>query len=71
QGSPESGEYTGVINPGWIIRNGEKAEPVVGLGVAGNILELFNAFEGATVSVKSTGDAYLPHVRFSQMRIIS
>ncbi|MFX0063455.1 MAG: TldD/PmbA family protein, partial [Candidatus Hermodarchaeota archaeon] len=35
QGSPESGEYTGVINPGWIIRYGEKAEPVVGLGVAG------------------------------------
>lgn len=71
QGSSESGEYTGVVNPGWIIRNGEKAEPVVGLGLAGNILELFNTFEGATASVKSNWDAYLPHVRFSQMRIVS
>ncbi|MFX0093200.1 MAG: TldD/PmbA family protein [Candidatus Hodarchaeota archaeon] len=71
QGSPESGEYTGVINPGWVIRNGEISEPVVGLGLGGQILELFNNFEGATSSTKTLISAHLPHVRFSQMRIVS
>ncbi len=71
QGSPESGDYTGVVNPGYIIRNGELTEPVVGLGLAGKILELFSNFDGATSTARSIGDGYLPHVRFGNVRVVS
>ncbi|MFX0204907.1 MAG: TldD/PmbA family protein [Candidatus Hodarchaeota archaeon] len=78
QGVPETGEFTGVINPGYIIKNGEITDPVLGLGVAGNILNLFGNFEGATRTVKpglgsllAEYDSLLPHTRFKEMRIVS
>ena len=71
QGSYESGDYTGVANPAWVIRNGELTEPVAGIGLGGNILELFGKFEGATSVARSVGSAWLPHVRFSEMRVVS
>lgn len=78
QGSPETGEYTGVINPGYVIQNGEITDPILGLGIAGNILDLFSNFEGATRTVKpgissllGDNDTLLPHARFKEMRIIS
>ncbi|MFX0206228.1 MAG: TldD/PmbA family protein [Candidatus Hodarchaeota archaeon] len=71
QGSPESGDYTGVVNPGYIIQDGSIAEPVVGFGLAGKMLELFSNFEGATSTARSVGDAFLPHVRFGNVRVVS
>lgn len=78
QGAPETGDYTGVINPGYIIENGELTDPVLGLGVAGNVLDTFNNFEGASRTVKpgigfflTTNDSLLPHTRFKEMRIVS
>ncbi|MHA1974957.1 MAG: TldD/PmbA family protein [Candidatus Hodarchaeales archaeon] len=71
QGSPETGSYTGVVNPGYVIRNGELAEPVVGLGLAGNILELFNKFEESSNTARALFSAYLPYLRFSEIRIVT
>ena len=78
QGVPETGEYTGVINPGYIIKNGELTEPILGLGVAGNVLDLFRNFEGATRTVKpglgsllGLYDSLLPYTYFKEMRIVS
>lgn len=77
QGVPETGDYTGVINPGYIIENGELTDPVLGLGIAGNVLEIFSNFEGATRTVKpgniflAANDSLLPHARFKEMRIVS
>ncbi|MHA1227587.1 MAG: TldD/PmbA family protein [Candidatus Hodarchaeales archaeon] len=71
QGTPESGDYTGVVNPGYIIRNGELTEPVIGLGLAGNILELFNKFEDASSTARALFSAYLPYLKFSEIRIVS
>lgn len=78
QGVPETGEYTGVINPGYIIKNGEITEPILGLGVAGNVLDLFGNFEGATRTVKpglgsllGIYDSLLPYTHFKEMRIVS
>ncbi|MFX0205634.1 MAG: TldD/PmbA family protein [Candidatus Hodarchaeota archaeon] len=77
QGAPETGDYTGVINPGYIIENGDLTDPVLGLGIAGNILDLFSNFEGATRTVKpdigllTNNDSLLPYVRFKEMRIVS
>lgn len=76
QGAPETGDYTGVINPGYIIENGELTDPVLGLGIAGNILDLFSNFEGATRTAKpapiiAANDSLLPHALFREMRIIS
>ncbi|MFW9855372.1 MAG: TldD/PmbA family protein [Candidatus Thorarchaeota archaeon] len=71
QGSPESGDYTGVVNPGYVIRNGERAEPLVGYGIAGNTLDLFSKFDGASSQTLSVGDGLLPYVKFSEFRIVS
>lgn len=77
QGAPETGEYTGVINPGYIIKNGELTDPILGLGIAGNVLDLFSNFQGATRTVKpivgflTENDSLLPHTCFKEMRIVS
>jgi PmbA protein len=77
QGAPETGDYTGVINPGYIIEKGELTNPVLGLGIAGNILDLFSNFEGSTRTVKpglrllANNDSLLPYTRFKEMRIVS
>ena len=78
QGVPETGEFTGVINPGYVIENGEITDPILGLGIAGNILDLFGNFEGATRAIKPGAgsllgeyDSLLPHTRFKEMRIVS
>jgi PmbA protein len=77
QGAPETGDYTGVINPGYIIENGELTDPVLGLGIAGNILDLFSNFEGATRTIKpgisflAPNDSLLPYTYFKEMRIVS
>ncbi|MHA1541526.1 MAG: metallopeptidase TldD-related protein, partial [Candidatus Hodarchaeales archaeon] len=71
QGSPESGDFTGVINPGYVIRDGNIAEPIVGLGIAGNILDLFSKFEAASKTPIPFLNSSVPHIRFKEMRIIS
>ncbi len=71
QGSPESGDYTGVINPGYIIRDGVVAEPVVGLGIAGNILQLYGNFEAASNTPLPFLNSSAPHIKFREMRVIS
>ncbi len=71
QGSPESGEFTGVINPGYVIRDGVIAEPIVGLGIAGNILDLFSKFEAASNAPLPFLNSSIPYIRFKEMRVIS
>lgn len=71
QGTPETGEFTGVINPGYIIEKGELTQPIVGAGISGNFLDLFKWYEGATAERKALFSSLLPWTRFKEIRIIT
>ena len=71
QGTPETGEFTGVINPGYIIENGELTQPIVGAAISGNVMDLFKSYEEATIERKPLFSALLPWTRFKEIRIIT
>jgi len=66
--NPISGDFS-VGAAGRLIRNGQLAEPVRGVAIAGNIMELLLGIEGAANDLRFMGGVGAPTVRVKKMHL--
>lgn len=67
--NPETGEFSVVAAPAWIIEDGE-LKPVRGVMLAGNLYELLNKITGLTKTARQIGTLKTPWIRFEDVRVV-
>lgn len=64
-----SGEFSGVVKGGFLIRSGGLERPVTGTLIAGNVFDLLPRISGVSSETKWVGSASLPFLRIEDVSV--
>jgi PmbA protein len=64
-----SGEFSGVVKGGFLIRSGRLTRPVMGTLIAGNVFDLLPKVSGVSSDTKWVGSASLPYLRIEDVSV--
>ncbi len=64
-----SGEFSGVVKGGFLIRSGRLTRPVMGTLIAGNVFDLLPKVSGVSSETKWVGSACLPYLRIEDVSV--
>jgi len=68
--SPVSGNLNATISHGYLVKNGELAQPIKGVVISGNFYELLkNGVESVGTDLRNTASTYSPTVKLAQVTI--
>jgi len=68
--NPESGEFSVVATPAWMIKDGEKIHPLKGVMVAGNIYEILQNIVEIANNLRKLSYLVAPWVRVANVKVV-
>ncbi len=68
---PASGDFSGVVKGGYMIRSGKLAEPLTGTLIAGNIFDLLPNVSAVSRETERLFNVVAPHVRLDDVSVTS
>ncbi len=68
---PSSGDFSGVVKGGYMIRSGKLAEPLTGTLIAGNIFDLLPTVTAVSRETERLFNVVAPHVRLDDVSVTS
>ncbi|MCX7784669.1 MAG: TldD/PmbA family protein [candidate division WOR-3 bacterium] len=71
QPNPFSGDFSGVVKGGFLIKEGELVQPVIETMIADNIFTLLNKISGLSIETKKISKFFVPYCRIEDVSITS
>lgn len=68
---PTSGNFSGTVKGGWLIKNGKLDRPVTGTMIAGNLFDAFNNISAVSSDTVDLINAILPYIRCEGITVTS